>query len=248
MVNSYAALSGHYDRIMTSGYYDYGDYARTLLDLLGDRRHLLELGVGTGLVVEKLLELAESAADDGTAPEITGIDHTESMLAQARARLGGRAHLLQRDILRMDLPAGFDAAFSVGGVWYHTPDPDGGGKGSTLLCSHLVEDEDNIKGLRNVHAALKPGGVLLLTRQAAHHDHTCELPGGLVYAQTIRRLGEGHYVKDYYVERRDGHVEAHQRSEFRAYPQERGLDLLEKCGFQAVYVSDNGLFHGYARR
>ncbi|EPH44161.1 class I SAM-dependent methyltransferase [Streptomyces aurantiacus] len=244
MVNSYAALSGHYDRIMTSGYYDYGDYARTLLDLLADRPRLLEIGTGTGLVVEKLLELAPA----GAAPDITGIDHTESMLAQARARVGERARFLRQDVLRMDVPADFDAAFSVGGVWYHTPDPDAA-EGATLLCSHLVEDADNIQGLRNVHASLRPGGVLLLARQPAHHDHTRELPDGLVYAQTIRRTGEGRYVKDYYVTRRDdGHVEAHQRSPFRAYPQERGLDLLEKCGFRAAYVSDNGLFHVYSRR
>lgn len=247
MVDSYAGLAGHYDRIMTSGYYDYDTYARTLRELVGGRRELLELGTGTGLVVERLLGLADAAGSGARAPEITGIDHTGSMLAQARARVGERARFVRQDVLHMELPGAFDAAFSVGGVWYHTPDPDDDDGASVLLCSHLVQDEDNVRGLRNVHAALRPGGLLVLAVQAAHRDHTRDLPGGLVYAQTIRRTGEGRYVKDYRVTRRDGRVEAHQRSPFRAYPQARGLGLIEKCGFRAAHVSDDGLFHVYAR-
>lgn len=76
MANSYAALSRHYDLIMTSGYYDYGAYARALVTELGDHKRVLELGVGTGLVCESLLELS------GADLRLTGIDHTESMLAR----------------------------------------------------------------------------------------------------------------------------------------------------------------------
>ncbi|MFE6400448.1 class I SAM-dependent methyltransferase [Streptomyces alboflavus] len=251
MVNSYTELSSHYDQIMTSGYYDYGAYARTLRALLPDRPRLLELGTGTGLVVERILELADADPEGPPAPDITGIDHTESMLAQARTRVGERARFVQQDILHMDLPSAFDAAFSVGGIWYHTPDPGDADEGAFLLCSHLLDDEDNIKALRNVHASLKPGGVLVLAEQAAHRDHERDLPGGLVYAQTIQRAdgpaGEDRFDKDYYVRRPDGHVVAHQRSTYRAYAREQGIALLKECGFQAECVSDDGLFRLYAR-
>jgi ubiquinone/menaquinone biosynthesis C-methylase UbiE len=82
VVNTYTGLARHYDLIMTSGYYDYDAYARTALELIGTRREVLELGTGTGLVSEKLLD-----SGAGAHLKITGIDHTESMIAQARTRL-----------------------------------------------------------------------------------------------------------------------------------------------------------------
>ncbi|MFF8264252.1 methyltransferase domain-containing protein [Streptomyces virginiae] len=45
---------------------------------------------------------------------LTGVDHTDSMLAQARHRLGGRAQFRREDVLDMSLPPAFDAAYSVG--------------------------------------------------------------------------------------------------------------------------------------
>ncbi|MFD9905589.1 class I SAM-dependent methyltransferase [Streptomyces sp. NPDC059063] len=239
VINSYTELSGHYDRIMTSGYYDYDDYARALLTLVGDRRRLLELGTGTGLVVQKLLDQAATDLD------ITGIDHTGSMLAQARARLGGRARFLLQDILDTDLPpASFDMAFSVGGIWLFTP---GDGPDDTVMCSHLLEDADNVKGLENVHAAVRPGGRLVLSAQAPHRDYERPLPGGLVYAQRIQRVPGGRIVKDYYVKRPDGTVEAHQHCEYRVHTADEAERLLTRCGFRFERVSEDRLFHVYGR-
>ncbi|MFD4737594.1 class I SAM-dependent methyltransferase [Streptomyces sp. NPDC058412] len=199
MVNSYSELSGHHDLIMTSGYYDYDDYVRTLVPVLSGRRKVLELGVGTGLVCEKLLASAEPDL------EITGIDHTESMLAQARQRLAGRVRLVRQDILQMSLPPTFDAAYSVGGIWFHSRD-----QGETLFCSHLLEDEDNTLALKNVHAAMKPGSLLALASQGPHHSHERRLPGGLIYAQEVQPTAGNRFIKDYYVYRQED-VVAHQR-------------------------------------
>ncbi|TJZ57354.1 class I SAM-dependent methyltransferase [Streptomyces piniterrae] len=239
MANSYTALSQHYDLIMTSGYYDYGAYARTLLAQLRDRKDVLELGVGTGLVCETLLELC------GADLRITGIDHTESMLTQARARLGDRVRLIWQDVVEMTTPPTFDAAYSVGGVWYCVED-----EGSTLFCSHLLAEDDETRALKNLAAALRPGAPLLLAVQQAHRDYQRPLPGGLVYAQEIRAaeeaVAENLYVKDYFV-RRDDEVVAHQRCQFRAYPQNQADRLLAQCGFRFQHTTANGLMRSYVR-
>lgn len=234
VANSYTALSQHYDLIMTSGYYDYGAYARALLTELGDQKDVLELGVGTGLVCETLLK------SDGSGLRITGIDHTESMLAQARARLGNRVQLIQQDVTEMSTPSAFDAAYSVGGVWYGVQDPPG-----TALCTHLLEEGDDIRALKNLADAIRPGGPLLLAVQQAHRAYQRPLPGGLVYAQELREEGDG-YVKDYYVRRAD-EVVAHQRCRFRAYTQDRADHLLAQCGFRFDRTTGDGLLRRYVR-
>nr|VFJ73743.1 MAG: Methyltransferase domain-containing protein [Candidatus Kentron sp. FM]VFJ75420.1 MAG: Methyltransferase domain-containing protein [Candidatus Kentron sp. FM]VFK23982.1 MAG: Methyltransferase domain-containing protein [Candidatus Kentron sp. FM] len=69
---------GTSDVIMMSGYYDYDLIAKELLRSdIG--RNVLELGCGTGLILEKLLE------NDGLS--IHGVDITEEMLDIARFRL-----------------------------------------------------------------------------------------------------------------------------------------------------------------
>ncbi|MFE0172379.1 class I SAM-dependent methyltransferase [Streptomyces sp. NPDC059002] len=245
MSDSYEGLSTHYDLIMTSGYYDYDAYARTLLDLTGDRSRLLEVGVGTGLVCERLLDLAEGSL------EITGVDHTESMLVQARRRLGDRVRLLRADIRHADIPSSFDVGYSVGGVWYFIHDQE---NDAVSFGSHLLEDDDNITALRRVHAALKPGGVLALAAQGPHRDYERPLPGGLVYGQEARAVADGVFVKDYSVKRltrsqhgEAGEMVAQQRCRYRTYTAEQAEDLLEQCGFRFAGVTGEGLFHHFIR-
>ncbi|MGW0908804.1 class I SAM-dependent DNA methyltransferase [Streptomyces sp. NPDC002853] len=220
MTHSYDALAPHYDLIMTSGYYDYDAYARVLRALIGDRGDVLELGVGTGLVCERLLAMGP------TGMRITGIDHTEKMLTQARNRLGDRVTLVEMDILHTVPESAFDVAYSVGGIWYCLREGD-----EITLGSHLVEEGDNIKGLENLATLLRPGGLLILSIQDAHRPCRRTLPGGLVYVQESRAAGGGRFTKDYYV-MRESTVVAHQRSGYRVYGAADADRLLEQCGFR----------------
>ncbi|GAA0450648.1 class I SAM-dependent methyltransferase [Streptomyces olivaceiscleroticus] len=236
MADSYAGLARHYDMIMTSGYYDYDAYARELVARIGDRRNVLELGVGTGLACERLLELVP----DGL--RLTGIDHSRSMLAQARKRLGDRVHLVDQDVLRMTWEPAFDVAFSVGGVWLWLDDKDGG----THLGSHLLRDDENVAGLGNLARAVRPGGLLLLSVQEAHRSAKRPLPDGLQYVQEVHDDGNGRITKDYFVMRGDT-VLAHQHSTYRVFPQTAAEQLLRHAGFRAADHESGALFRQYVR-
>ncbi|GAA2324551.1 class I SAM-dependent methyltransferase [Streptomyces kunmingensis] len=233
MPDSYADLSHFYDLVMTSGYYDYDAYARNLLTRIGPRRDVLELGIGTGLVGDRLLALGPQDL------RLTGIDHTDNMLAQARDRLGDRARLAREDVLDMSSPSAFDVAYSIGGVWYIVQNGE-----ESWLSSHLMDEEDNAAGLANLAAAIRPGGSLLLSVQGPHRRYDRTLPGGLVYTQHVAVDPEGRHTKDYFIEDQ-GVVLAHQRLRFRLFPQETADRLLERCGFH--FQESDGVLWQYDR-
>ena len=73
MSNIYTNITDYYDLLMTQGYYDYQTMAEALYSLMQDRYKILELGVGTGLLAEKLKLLASES-------NFTGVDITSSCL------------------------------------------------------------------------------------------------------------------------------------------------------------------------
>lgn len=84
---------------------------------------VLDLGVGSGLVAETVLDALPSA-------HLVGVDSSAAMLELARARLGrfgSRARLLRHDLAELgsiELPSlPYKAAFSVQ-TMHHLPDPD----------------------------------------------------------------------------------------------------------------------------
>ena len=60
-MSQYTGITDYYDLLMTQGYYDYEGMAIAVNSLVKDgRKKILELGVETGLLSEKLLALAPS--------------------------------------------------------------------------------------------------------------------------------------------------------------------------------------------
>jgi tRNA (cmo5U34)-methyltransferase len=100
---------------------------------------LIDLGVGSGLVAERLLDALPSL-------ELVGVDFSAVMLAQAGARLerfGERVTLVERDLTEPGAePRGFDAAV-------------------TVQALHNIPFPGQRRALRFAAEALEPGAVLL---------------------------------------------------------------------------------------
>ena len=90
-MGDYSNMASYYDVIMTSGYYDYAKIVDNLV-LQDQVEKVLEIGCGTGLILEELARRKSSI-------QISGIDFTGPMLDIAKKRLQpfeneiGRAHV-----------------------------------------------------------------------------------------------------------------------------------------------------------
>lgn len=108
-MNEYTEIADYYDLFMTSGYYNYEKIATAIATLVSPNQTVLEIGVGTGLILEKLLEI-------NSQYNLNGIDHTPAMLDIAKKRLGDQVKLLEADIVSMPSSNQFDVAISNGGL------------------------------------------------------------------------------------------------------------------------------------
>jgi SAM-dependent methyltransferase len=221
-MGDYTNMSSYYDVIMTSGYYDYAQIVNDL-EQHGPFANILEVGCGTGLILEEFGRRHSGA-------NITGIDLTEAMLKQARERLAAypAIDLRQQNVCSLALNKKYEAAFSYGGVWYFVIDGDK----EPFMVSHIPGDADNRSGLEKLAAHIAPGGMLLLGIQGPHFDYEKEISNGMIYAQKIEPHDHG-FVKHYYL-LDDGNRVMEQTIDYRTYSWSQTLDMLGKLGFTPV--------------
>ena len=233
---NYTNMSDYYDMIMTSGYYDYNTISDAILQSMKGHR-LLEIGCGTGLILEKILK-------EESISQATGFDLTESMLDIAERRLKGfeNTALYLQDVTTLDLPGQYDTAFSYGGVWYFSRNDDG-----LSMISHISDDEGNRKGLSKLAQHIVVGGHLLLGIQGPHVDYESPIKGDMVYSQKIIPTTIG-FTKNYFLKKND-EVLMSQTINYRVYSFEDALSLLAEFGFEykSVKEDDNHIFLKFKR-
>jgi SAM-dependent methyltransferase len=236
MKNQYTDMIDYYDLLMTSGYHDYDERARALAALLPENPKVIEIGVGTGLVLEKLLELNPQY-------NLTGLDHTPAMLKIAKERLGDRAKLIQADMVTQSIPEEFDVAFSHGGLCAFVD------TGSAYdFYSHLTDEETNVQALKNIAAGLKSGGLFVMSIRGVHNNYDQLLPDGIVYTQEIveSTTYEGCIEKTFYFTK-DDELLAKQRNIYGIFKGEDIEDIFSRANFKLEGEDQSGLFRIYSK-
>lgn len=207
-------ISHWYDLIMEAGYNpsNHRAAADAIVKILGSRKKVLELGIGTGLLAERLVE---------NGIQLSGFDFSESMLEKATARLGSRVKLYQQDVINLNLPETYEAAVSQGGVWVVI---NGG-----FLDSHITGYQQNLLGLIKIAQHLDQNGLLILNVGPEQRDLTMKLVEGVEYSQQVYFKGST-YEKDYFV-KKDGEIIAHQHCEYARFNPEETAKLIDEAGF-----------------
>jgi ubiquinone/menaquinone biosynthesis C-methylase UbiE len=113
-----------------------------------DSGTVLDLGIGSGLVAEAVLETFPRA-------DLVGVDLSEPMLELARRRLerfGSRVRLLRHDLARLDALALQHSAFRV--VF-------------AVQTLHHLSDSEKAAALAHIASLLEPGGVVVIVDRVA---------------------------------------------------------------------------------
>jgi SAM-dependent methyltransferase len=154
--NEYAVLSQFYDleySVFDADLDMYRQFAERA------RGPILELGCGTGRVLEALLDIQHP---------VVGIDTSAAMLDVARNRLAGRVTLVERDMRACaDPPTLPDAPYSfvLSAI-------------NTFL--HLTDVRSQIATLESVRRITTPGGVMLLDLFVPDPAYIATLDGRLI--------------------------------------------------------------------
>jgi tRNA (cmo5U34)-methyltransferase len=148
----------------------FDDFYRTAIELIPFASDaaiaVLDLGAGTGL-------LASFVAAAFPHADITLVDVSEEMLAQARQRFadrGPRVHFRVLDFGSAPLPGSYDAIVSA-------------------LAIHHLSDGEKVALFRRVHAALPEGGAFINAEQVLGATPAMEQRNHEAWLRQVRELG-----------------------------------------------------------
>ncbi|MFN6435422.1 MAG: class I SAM-dependent methyltransferase [Nostoc sp. DedSLP01] len=208
---------------------------------------MLEIGVGTGLVAERVLKLKPNC-------NFTGIDISKQMLDVAKKRLGNKIKLVESDVLNMQLEESFDLAYSNSGVWFFL---DTNNDNEYLLSSSINSIENNVIALRRVAEHLKMNGLLVLSAQGMHIDRVEKLPGDIIHQVKVSKTDTG--VKKQYIWLREnnGEIISDTTADLLILDSNQTKQLMEQSGFEQIGIEGNkklmknfllSKFHIYQKR
>ena len=220
MNDGYDKLAQFYDSFVTKNR-NYDEIAKELAEMIGDKKDLLDIGIGTGLIVEHLLKMNPSY-------KITGIDTSESLLEQAQKRLGDNVELHCQSVSELESDRTFDVAYSRGGAWTFVRD-----RAETMLGSHLLNLEDIQKSFNAVAKHLKTGGRLIVSSSNAYGNNLVELEDSIVHERTATTEivnNERYAILDYRFYK-DKELLAKQILKLRLLSYNTVTLMLEKAGF-----------------
>ncbi|NER37291.1 MAG: class I SAM-dependent methyltransferase [Oscillatoria sp. SIO1A7] len=219
MINEYVEIVEYYDNLLTSGYFDYDDLANTLYKLLGDKRKVLDIGVGTGLLTEKMLPLADY--------DIVGVDFSSGMLDIAKERLANsNVKLICQDILEFETEEKFEAIVSTGGAITIVEEDQ-----QYKLYSHITDRTKNEQLLVQLYNLLDDNGLFTLKIQGSHTNYKKEIKDGIFYEQKLEK-GKPFVDKWYIFSTADGQVLKEQFCHYYCWDGEEASQAFSDAGFK----------------
>jgi len=222
-----SSISRYYDKIILAGYYSLKSSAKELRKIFGEKKNILEVGIGTGLLAKEMVTLGY---------HISGIDFSKNMLNRAKKRLGKKSKFYLQDILELTLPEKYGGVYSEGGIWWFSREKKG-----LFLQSHLLTKHENLLALKKLSKVLENNGLLAINIQKKHKTSSdINIGGNLKYSQKV--IDKGKYINKEYFVKSKKNIVAYQRSKFRRFKKNEEKDLFDKSGFRLIKINKNKHF------
>ena len=232
--NEYIELAQFYDLLMEAGYYDYQAFVNSLALILGNRTKILDVGIGTGLLTEQMLQFQNYA--------ITGVDFSEEMLVKARHRLSDYdINLLHLDIRDYPENESFQAIISSGGAICISHQDDE----QYRLYSYCDDKLDHIRLLRKLYNLLDDDGLLIISIQGEHKDYSKAISEDITYSQEINHSGD--YMTKWYTFSNEENVLARQSVKLVFFDQIEIINSFTEVGFKSLGVDRSNKFYVFQR-
>jgi len=227
----YHGVSKYYDATVSKNR-DYEHVASQLSKELGHAEGVMDIGIGTGLVVEHLLKNNPNIC-------ITGIDTCQSLLDRAESRLAGKVELHCCSITEFETNKMFDGAYSRGGAWVYTK------MGSKMkLASHIYDAVEVQKSFDVVAKYLRPNSKLLISTTNASSNSEFKIDGDITHyrqVSVIEKKGFSFLKMDYSYFKDKLFLER-KCMEARLFDEEESWNFLKNAGFvKEVSSSDDFL-------
>ncbi|NEP83231.1 MAG: class I SAM-dependent methyltransferase [Okeania sp. SIO3B3] len=231
----YKGMSDFYNSFVQKNR-DYKAIATELIEIFGDRKDILDVGIGTGLLVEQILLLRPEL-------QISGVDTSTSLLAQAQECLGTRVDLHCQDVVDMHLNKMFDLAYSRGGAWAFVNDGH-----TILLASHILELDAIQRSFERIAAHLRDRGRLIIISSNSNHSKCENLDEEVSLQRTVTKnwIDGEQYITIDYTCHQQGSLIGQQRVQMRLLEIYIVEEMLKSANLRLVSVRDNQ-YHIYQK-
>ena len=232
--NEYIELAQFYDLLMQSGYYDYRAFVNSLALILETRKKILDVGIGTGLLTEQMLQVQDY--------EIVGVDFSEDMLVKARRRLSDYSvKLLNLDIRDYPENESFQSIISSGGAICISYQDNQ----QYRLYSYCDDKLDHIRLLRKLYNLLEDDGLLIISIQGEHKDYSVAISEEITYSQKINYSGD--YMEKWYTFSNEEKVLARQSVKLVVFDELEMINSFSEVGFKSLGIDRSNQFYVFQR-
>ena len=228
MNDQYQRIANYYDDFVQKNR-NYEKIAYQLSKLIGNGRELLDIGIGTGLLVKYLLQIDPNY-------NVVGIDTSEALLDKANKRLGNKVSLYCQSASEINIDKIFDVSYSRGGAWTIFKDETG-----IMLGSHILDLNEIQKSFQCVSDHLKTGGLLIISTSNVNGNKLMELENGIIHKRTveIQQIKNESYARFQYSFHKDEKLLTQQTLMLRLLSSQEFVPMLNEAGFMATNTDDS---------